>query len=380
MRLLATALAALMLAGCSWLDLGDEGEIKPATLSKFEQRFDLKRNWSVGIGKGVESYKASLRPAVSGARAFAADPRGRVTAINVTTGERIWRRDLELELSGGVAAGGELVVVADLDGTVVALDAESGSERWRAQVSSEVLAAPATDGEMVALQTIDNQLYLLEGDSGELRWRHDADAPILTVRGAGSPLISAGNVYAGFDSGKLIGFNGSNGSLLWESRLALPQGRTELERMVDIDGQPLLVGDILYSVSYQGQLGALSRGTGRTLWQQPASSFNAPAYGSDTLFVVADDDNVIAYSAGSGQQVWSNAQLFLRRLAAPITFEGYLAVADGEGYLHLIDQVDGQFVARTRVDSAGVSVAMVVAGSQLLVQANDGSLSSYSID
>lgn len=378
MRLLTAMAATLLLGGCSWLDFGDD-EIKPAELTKFDPRVTVVRNWTVDIGKGVDSYAASLRPAVSGGRVYAADPFGTVSAFETATGKRSWRRELELELSGGVAAGGGLVVVADLDGLVVALDAATGEQLWSAQVSSEVLAAPATDGAMVAVQTIDNQLYLLEGDSGEVRWRHDADAPILTVRGGGSPLISAGNVYAGFDSGKLIGFNGGNGSLLWESRLALPQGRTELERMVDIDGQPLLIGDVLYSVSYQGQLGALSRGTGRTLWQQPASSFNSPAYGSDQLFVVGDDDTVLAFGAGGGQQLWSNGQLFLRRLVAPVAFSGYLAVADGEGYLHLLDQIDGSFVGRTRVDSAGVSVAMAVAGEQLIVQANDGSLSSYSI-
>ena len=379
MRVFTIAVIALLLSGCSWMDLGDEGEIKPAELSKFDERVELKRDWSSSIGKGVKDYKASLRPAVSSGRAYAADPRGRVTAFDLNSGDSLWRTELDIELSGGVAAADQLVVVADLDGLVVALDAATGEQLWTAQVSSEVIAAPATDGQMVVVQTIDNQLYLLEGSDGELRWRHDADAPILTVRGGGSPLISGGNVYAGFDSGKMIGFNGSNGSLLWESRLALPQGRTELERMVDIDGQPLLIGDIIYSVSYQGQLGALSRGTGRTLWQQAASSFNAPAYGSDQLFVVADDDNVIAYSAGGGQQLWSNGQLFLRRLVAPVAFAGYLAVADGEGYLHLLDQIDGSFVGRTRVDSAGVSVAMVAAANQLLVQANDGSLSSYSI-
>jgi len=378
MRIFPLLAAALLLGGCSWLDFGGD-EIKPAELTKFDERVKLARNWSSDIGSGVESYAASLRPAVSSGRVFAADPEGDVSAFDAATGKRIWRSELELELSGGVAAAGGLVVVADLDGLVVALDATSGAQLWSAQVSSEVLAAPATDGNMVAVQTIDNQLYLLEGDSGELRWRHDADAPILTVRGGGSPLISAGNVYAGFDSGKLIGFNGGNGSLLWESRLALPQGRTELERMVDIDGQPLLVGDVLYSVSYQGQLGALSRGTGRTLWQQPASSFSSPAYGSEQLFVVGEDDTVLAFGAGGGQQLWSNGQLFLRRLVAPIAFGGYLAVADGEGYLHLLDQIDGSFVGRTRVDSAGVSVAMVASGDQLIVQANDGSLSSYSI-
>lgn len=379
MKIVISGLAALLLTGCSWLEFGDEGEIKPAELSKFTARVELQRDWSNSLGKGVKDYRASLRPAVSGGRVFGADPRGQVSAFELASGKRVWRTELELELSGGVAAGGQLVVVADLDGVVVALDAASGETLWRAQVSSEVIAAPATDGDMVAVQTIDNQLYLFEANSGELRWRHDADAPILTVRGGGSPLLASGNVYAGFDSGKLIGFNGNNGSLLWESRLALPQGRTELERMVDIDGQPLLVGDILYSVSYQGQLGALSRGTGRTLWQQPASSFSAPAYGSDQLFVVGDDDTVIAYSAGGGQPLWSNGQLFLRRLVAPVAFSGYLAVADAEGYLHLLDQSDGRFVGRTRVDSAGVSVAMVAQGEQLLVQANDGSLSSYSL-
>ena len=220
---------------------------------------------------------------------------------------------------------------------------------------------------------------MLDANTGDTLWQHEDDAPLLTVRGTSSPLLTDRMVLAGFDSGKLIAFNPENGSLIWESRLALPKGRTDLERMVDIDSQALLIDDVIYAASYQGRLGALSRGTGRSLWTQDSSSHSAPAYSRGQVYISEADSTVRAFNSGGGQVLWSNEQLFLRRVTGPAKLGSYIAVADAEGYLHVLDLQDGHFVARTKVDGSGVSAPMLTVGDSLIIQSNSGSLSAFKI-
>jgi outer membrane protein assembly factor BamB len=241
------------------------------------------------------------------------------------------------------------------------------------------LASPQSNGEVVAVQTIDNQLFAFDAKTGDALWQHEDDAPLLTVRGTSTALVTDRMILVGFDSGKLIAFNPENGSLIWESRLALPKGRTDLERMVDVDGEALLVDDVIYAVTYQGRLGAIARGTGRSLWFQDGSSHSSPAYSSGQVFVSEADSTVRAFNSGSGQVIWSNDQLFLRRVTGPAALAGYMAVADAEGYLHLLNTEDGSFVARTKVDGSGVSAPMLTVGDSLIVQSNSGSLSAFKI-
>lgn len=380
-RLITTAaLCSVLLSGCSWFGIGDdEAVIEPAELVKFKAEVNVKRQWSTKVGAGAREYFKSLRPAASSSVVFAAGHEGKVVAIDIETGKRLWDTDLEAPLSGGVGYGGGLVMVGTIEAQVYALDASDGSLVWTAEVSSEVLSSPQSNGDMVAVQTIDNKLFALDASSGEMIWQHSGDSPILSVRGIGEAIVTDNMVISGFDSGKLIAFNPENGSLIWEGRLALPKGRTELERMVDIDGAPLLVGDVIYSVTFQGRLGALSRGTGRNLWFQDSSSNNSPAHSNGQVFVSEEEDRVRAFDAGSGQPVWSNDQLFLRRLTGPAKLAGTIAVADAEGYLHLLDPTDGHFVGRVKVDGSGVSAPLLTVGNSLIVQSNNGALSSYKL-
>jgi outer membrane protein assembly factor BamB len=379
-RLTNALLCSVLLTGCSYFG-GDEDDaaIEPAELAKFESEVKIVRQWSAKIGSGTREYWAGLRPAASSNAIFAAGNEGNIVAVNIETGKRLWSTDLEVAVSGGVGYGSDLVMVGTIEGAVYALDASDGSIAWTAQVSTEILASPKTNGKVAIVQTVDNKLFALDATSGEELWQHDGDAPILTVRGTSEAIVTDNMVLSGFDSGKLVAFNPSNGSLVWEARIALPKGRTELERMVDIDGQPLLVGDVIYSVTYQGRLGALSRGTGRSLWFQDSSSHFAPAHSGDKVFVTEEEDTVRAFKAGSGQAVWSNEQLFLRRLTGPAKLAGTMAVADAEGFLHLLDPTDGHFVGRVKVDGSGVSAPLLSVGNSLIVQSNNGSVSAYKI-
>ena len=374
----AVVVSTAFISGCSVFSAKDE--IEPAKLEDFDQKIELSRVWSAKPASSNNSYWSKLTMAVNEQTLFAADHSGTVVALEVDTGRQQWSVDLDLPISGGLGYGDQKVVLGTIEGQVYTLNAQDGSVLWSSSVSSEVLSTPSVNSDIVVAQSIDNRIYAFDAESGEELWQHDAGAPILSVRGNSSSMILNNMVIAAFDNGKLTAFNSENGSLIWETRLAVPKGRTELERMIDIDGEPILVGDIIYSVSYQGRLGALTRGTGRNLWFQDSSSHHSPAYSDGKLFVTeAKNHSVKAYKAGNGQLLWNNDQLAYRELNGPTTFGNTVAVADAEGYLHLLDTETGVFVGRTKVDGSGVSAPLLVVGETLLVQSNNGSVSAFKI-
>ena len=376
--LIAIALAMVFLTGCSVF--GANNEIQPAKLEKIDQQVKLASVWSAKPATSNKDYWASLQMAVSDEALFTADHSGAVVALDIQSGQQQWSVDLDLPISGGLGYGADMLVFGTIEGQVYALNAANGTQIWTSTVSSEVLSSPSVNSQIVVAQSIDNRLYAFDAKTGEELWQHDAGAPILSVRGNSSSMILNNMVIAAFDNGKLIAFNADNGSLLWETRLALPKGRTELERMIDVDGQPILVGDIIYSVSYQGRLGALTRGTGRNLWYQDSSSHFSPAFGKGKLFVTeAKNHAVRAFKAGNGQEIWINDQLQYRELTGPVAFGNTVVVADAEGYLHLLDPDTGVFIGRTKVSGGGVSSSLLVVGETLLVQSNNGLISAFKI-
>ena len=379
MKKLGLLMCLLVLSACSLFSDEDDIAITPAKLVDFTSEVSIERRWSVSVGSGTKDYLISLRPAASRDTIFAADYTGQVTALDLTSGKKMWEINLDTMVTGGVGYGAGMVMVGSVEGVVYALNATDGSTLWTSQVTSEVLSSPKTNGNVVAVHSIDNQMVTLDAKTGEELWRHDGDAPILSVRGTSESVVTSNMVLSGFDSGKLIAFNPSNGSVIWETRVALPKGRTELERMVDIDGEPLLVGDVIYAATYQGRLGAISRGTGRNLWSQDTSSHHAPAHRAGKIYVTAEEDSIQSFGSGNGQKVWTNDELFLRQATGPAVLGGTIAVADAEGFLHLLDAEDGHFVGRIKVDGSGVSAPLLSVGDSLIVQANNGSISVYEI-
>jgi outer membrane protein assembly factor BamB len=380
MKKLSLLFGVVILSGCSLFGADeDDAAITPAELVDFTSEVSLEKIWSTSVGSGNKDYLITLRPVANGNTIFAADYSGAITALDARDGSKIWDVELDASVTGGVGFGFGMVMVGTIDGVVHALDSKDGSVIWTRQVSSEVLSSPKTNGKIVVVHSIDNQMVALSAQDGDELWRHNGDAPILSVRGTSESIITSNMVVSGFDSGKLISFNADNGSINWETRLALPKGKTELERMVDIDGEPILVGDVIYATSYQGRIGAVSRGTGRNLWSQDASSHSAPAHSDGQIYISGAEDSVEAYASGNGQLNWTNDQLFLRRLTGPAIFGGTIAVADSEGFLHLLDSSDGHFVGRTKVHRSGVSSPLLPVNDHLIIQANNGSLSAYKI-
>ena len=409
-RFATVAALAFAATGCGWFSwvpwVGDKDKgpdpMKPAALVEFTPEVRIERRWRASIGKGLGRKYLRLNPMVLADRIYAADGYGQVEARDRFTGKRVWRTEVDPYseakggmfsgikvfdrtdpsfVSGGVGAGGGLVLLGTTGGTVVALSATDGRELWRTYLGSEVLCRPAFGDRAVFAQTIDGRLLALEVDDGSVRWSFDIQVPVLTLRGTASPVFDNGIVYAGFANGTVSAIKTDNGEPIWEHRVMLPEGRSELDRIVDVDGSPLLAGPLLYAVAYQGQLKALRRADGNALWQLEHSSYLDLALGYGHVYVVDETDAVIAIDEQTAREVWRQEGLYRRKLSSPQAFGNYLVVGDDEGYLHVLAQSDGRFLGRQKLDGKGIRSAMSVAdGGILYVLGNSGSLQAVEIE
>lgn len=377
MRLVLTLSLTALLAGCSLF--GKEDGTEPMELVDFEPTAKVDRVWKRSSGVGQGDGHTRLEPAIHDGLLYAVDYRGELTVIDRSSGKIKWDRDLDELLAGGVGIGGGKILLGTDEGEVLALDINDGAELWRAQLNSEIMSTPAGDSNVVAAHTLDGRLTVLDASTGEELWFYDNPPPKLTLRGRSAPVVTDSAIYAGFSNGRLMAFNPQNGLILWEQRVAMPKGRSDLEKMVDIQATPVLVDGILYVSGYQGRLMAVSRATGRPLWAVDSSSYQELWFDNSELFVTEDNSAVVAYDANSGTESWRNEQMLRRLLTGPASVGQYVAVADDDGYIHILNRSDGSFAARTNIDGSGVRAPLWSDGELLYVLANDGKLAAYRI-
>ncbi len=367
---------AILAAGCS---SNSKKELPPAELTDFKEEVVLHKQWSRSIGDGQGETYNMLVPAIDGDHIFASDVAGYIVSMDRMTGNVAWEKDLELPVSGAVGVGYGMLMVGTLKGEVVVLDSATGEEKWRARVTSEVLAPPATNGDVVVVQTQDDRVIGFDAATGNQRWIYESTPAVLTLRGTGAPIVTNRLAVAGLSTGKVVALDTSNGVPIWEQRVAVPQGRSELDRVVDIDGGLLLSGGTLYVASYQGRVAGLDLESGRVLWQRDASSYSGVAQGFGSVYASLASGTVEGIDERSSTALWSNDALARRQLSAPEVYSSYVAVGDMEGYLHLLSQVDGRFVGRERIDSDGLRARPLVVGDMIYVYGNSGKLEALTI-
>ena len=373
---LLSLLMLLPLAGCGWLDIfSKEDGNEPMRLERINAQVEIDRLWRVSVGNGQGKKYNVLRPALSGNRVFAAGNNGEVVAVQADNGRVVWRKRTKQVITGGVGASNGLVVVGTENSRVLAFAEDDGRELWSAEVSSEVLAPPATNGRIVVVQTVDGRLTGLDAATGQQRWIYENDVPALSLRGTSAPLILENFVIAAMANGSVVSIATDNGTLRWEQRVAIPTGRSDIERLVDIDGPVWLneAGQILVT-AYQGYLAVIDAVTGQTRWRTEASSWVGNASGFGNAYLADESGNVRAFRIGQDQPVWTNESLLRRRLSTPVGFSNYLAVGDFEGYVHFLSQIDGRIVGRTKVDGDGLRAPMIAQGNTLYAYGNGGSL------
>lgn len=346
---------------------------EPAELSDIDnQTLQVEEVWSRNAGKGAGKYLTGFQLAVDGRNVYTANRDGEVTALELETGKVVWRKDTDLRVISGPAVAEGLLVVGTRDGQVVTLSAEDGSEKWRAELSSEVLSPAAVGEGSAVVRTLDGRLVAFDLGTGDRRWSTQRSVPNLTLRGTSSPIIDNGTIYAGMDNGQVVALELDSGELRWEQLIAAPTGRSELERVVDIDASLLLVEQQLYAASAGAQLASLSLTSGRVRWKQPVASRSGISFDSDQVFVTDIEGKIWSVERLSGARAWEQEALAYRSLSPPTMYRSYVVVGDFEGYVHWLIPEDGTIFARAHPLGDAIRSAPLVVGDLLLVLSAEG--------
>ena len=300
-----------------------------------------------------------------------------MAALDLQSGRVVWKKDTKLPVTGGPGADANLVMLGTSQGEVVSLAIETGEELWRARVSSEILSSPREADDVVIVRTIDGKIFALNATSGERLWIYDRTVPALTLRGTSTPVIANDLVIAGFDGGRVTALELKTGKLIWEQRVAVSRGRSELERMVDIDSEPLIVDDVIYVTTFQANVSAISLESGQILWQRDISSHSELAADQQYLYVTDENSHVWALDRFSGASIWKQDKLQARRATGPAIIGNKVVVGDVEGYLHWIDKESGQFTARNRLSDEPILTQAITQDDVLFAYASDGRLAAF---
>jgi outer membrane protein assembly factor BamB len=373
----ASALAAfLAVAACS----KDKSIDQPAKLTPLTASLRVQRVWSAAVDdKKAVALRLGLGLSVAGNRVYAAGHRGDVLGLDINSGRVAWRARTRAPLSGGTAASGELVLVGSSDGQLFALNPADGAIRWKVRLNGEVLAPAAISERLIAVRTVDGKLHALSPADGHELWSQEQQVPRLSLRGTARPVIAGDLVLCGFDNGKVLAANMNDGSVQWEATITPPHGRTELERLADIDSPVRVSGQDVFTVGFQGRVAMLALETGQMWWSHEASSYRGLTLDDDALYMETADGELVALKKRTGAEIWRQKALLHRRLSAPAIMDQAVVVGDFQGYVHWLDKASGALAARVATGKVRISTAPVVVGNMVLVINDRGQISAFRV-
>lgn len=365
---------AFLLSACS-----TGGVIPPRPLVPLSTSLPVERAWTrVNLLEDAPGQVALPLSYING-RLYWTDSGNTLHAVDAQNGHMIWRHRSEIPLISGVGGDGSVLLVGSREGDVLALDAANGTQRWQTRLSSEVLSPPQLGAGVVIAYAVDGKVFALDAETGKVRWQFDTQVPLLTLRGLATPQIVGDRVLVGLANGRLQALQLADGKSIWSAEIAPARGRSELERMVDVDAAPLVLGDIVYCVAFQGQITAVSVATGRVLWERELSSAVDMAYDDAALYVTQPDGVLTAVTRKSGEVLWRQEALQYRHVTGPARIGDYLVVGDVEGYMHWIDRGTGSIVYRKRLDSVAIDSDPIVVDEHVFVLTRGGVLDAWTL-
>ena len=367
----------IILQGCALFGGDDEEDVQlPTELVEFEAVIEVDEKWDVSVGKGHEGLVLGLKPTTDGEQIYAASFDGNVIAFDSNRGRKIWKNNYDLSFTSGPTFKDGILVLGTNDGELIALDALTGEILWATTVSSEILAPVSIGDDKIFVRTVDGSLTALSKEDGAQQWLVNHKVPRLSLRGTSTPVKFANAVLCGFDDGKVSAYDVSNGTLLWETMLTPAGGRTEIEKIMDIDAPMVILGNELYVGSYQGALGAMALESGDIIWVTEASIYAGIAADDNAVFVSEADGTVMALSRFTGREIWKKENLLYRNPTAPVIMDDSIVIGDLEGYLHWIDKTSGEIQERINIGRSKISNAPLVLNNSIYVLTDSGDLVS----
>ncbi len=372
---------ALALAGCA----SHPPEVEPPPLPRVATGFALDGLW---YRQGQPTHPVAYRqpgPLVSDGRVYHADRPDRVIAFDAVSGRELWRRTLGGEdgvparINTRLGAGVDAVYAGTQQGMVYAFSAADGELLWKSRLSSEVAAPPVAAGRLVVARSNDGRIYGLDADNGTPRWIQEAVVPALSLQGSSRAWIADDRVYVGLDNGRLIAIGADSGEVQWETAIGIPAGRSEFERLVDLDADPVYDGSALYVASYQTRIAAVSPVTGRIQWSRDLSTHQGLRFDGARLYLSTDDAQVLALDPDNGGILWRQDGLTGREITAPVLHGDMVAVADFRGYMHFLSPEDGRFLGRLRLGETPITADPVSDGARLYVVDSAGAIQALQL-
>ena len=359
---------------------GDDNKEPPAELVDYTSEIAIEVLWEESIGSGAESQFLNLIVAVNDGQVFAANKSGLLQARDRLTGDLIWEADTDYQFSAGPGISRKYVIMATSNAEVVAFDIKTGEQRWQAFVSSEVLASPVISNDIVIIRTMDGKLVALNTEEGSQLWVFERQVPALSIRGMGSVVIVDGHVIAGYANGKLLALQIDNGKNSWETSVAIPSGRSEVERLVDLDADPVETDGVIFISSYSGGTTAILEGDGDVLWRnEDVSSFLGSSYDWRYLYISDTQSYVWQLDQRNGASLWKQKELHHRMLSAPLAYSEYIVVGDYDGYVHWLSSDDGRQLGRVKIAGSAIHAKAVEMDDVVYIYAKDGSLTALKI-
>jgi len=323
--------------------------LPPVELQPIEDPLRVELKWNQTIGGGVGEHFVKITPVYKDSIGYAADLRGLVRAFDSRTGQTRWEKQLDVYITGGLSIFDDMLIIGTYEGEVITLNLDNGEIIWRTRVSSEVLAPAQGENHILIVRTVDGKVHALESSAGKLLWVYSRSIPLLTLRGTSAPAISEGIVVIGMDNGKLTALTLQSGTVLWETAITVPKGRSELERIVDIDVNPVIVKDVVYAVTYQGRIATVQLDSGKILWVREFSAYSGMAIDAYRVYITDAESNIWALNRFNGSTLWKQDKLLRRSVTAPVLKDRHLVVADYNGYIHWLQREDGKLIARKRL-------------------------------
>jgi len=369
----------LLIASLLLLSCGDKDNSEPpAPLTKIEQALRVIVDWKTNTGAGIDTASYNMRPLLVQDQIFSVDTRGLVKSIDTESGKVNWSTETGMAAITGLAGTAAVIIASSRDGDLNAYDIlqDDLELRWSTRLKGEIRALPLIAGEQVFVRTVDGQLSALSLIDGSIQWTISRRVPALSLTGNSQPVVRGDLVIAGFDDGKISAFSRADGQTVWETTVSRPTGRTEIERLVDLDGQFILRDGIIYISSYQGRLAAIQAIDGNLLWSRKFSSYQSIVADQDALYLSSDNSHIWSIDRRTGSAFWKQEALHARKITAPLLIDDKLVVADLEGYVHWLDKSDGALRGRVRPTSSRHIAQPLVWDNRIMVIDSEGILSS----
>ncbi len=357
-------------------ETGTKDTEKPNELKKqINEKFSFERRWSVNAFKSLPLGKINI--ASDEDSIFIFDSKGEIKAFS-NNGKKIWSKKLDIEISSGITLGFNKLLLSTSNGDVYCVSEDSGDIIWKYSTSGEVLSPPATNGDIVAIQNIDGRVTAVDLDTGEFRWDYRSVIPNLTLRGTSEPTFYQGFLYIGFANGNLAKIAPRSGVTQWEIPITTSKETSEIGRIIDIDGNFVFSGGIVFVATFQGDVAALDTRTGRFIWKEKTSTANDLLYSRGKIILVDEKDQVLAYSQNSGNLEWFNKDFFLRKLTSPSSLKSLVVYGDFQGFLHALDISQGEQVARKRISRSKI-ISISTKDENVLTLDSKGKLSLFTL-